>query len=50
MRLVACLLYLVKQELLRFVLEHVEDKNVETLLEVCETDAGNYFFLFAFLL
>jgi hypothetical protein len=41
MRLVTCLLYLVKQELLRFVLEHVEDKNVEALLEVCETDAGN---------
>lgn len=26
----------VKQELLQFVLEHVEDKNVEPLLEVCE--------------
>lgn len=26
----------VEQNLLEFVLEHVEDKNVEALLEVCE--------------
>lgn len=25
-----------KQDLLRFVLEHVEDRNVEVLIEVCE--------------
>jgi hypothetical protein len=36
MKLVAYLVHLLKQELLQFVLEHVEDKNVEALLEVCE--------------
>lgn len=30
------LVHLLKQDLLQFVLEHVEDKNVEALLEVCE--------------
>ena len=29
-------LYLLKQELLRFVLKHVEDKNVEAVVEVIE--------------
>jgi hypothetical protein len=29
-------LYLLKQELLQFVLKHVEDKNVEALIEVIE--------------
>ena len=51
MKLVAYLVHLLKQELLQFVLEHVEDKNVEALLEVCEILMLEITFcLFAFIL
>lgn len=38
----------IELELLQFVLDHVEDKNIEPLLEVCDMVMMEFIFLFLF--